>query len=620
MAEGQRGSASCQKTPGCDRDGRGSYGATEDLEFAVSRLEGSLAIGRTAPVHASPAATGARWCWAAVGLLIVLALSAIAALTDRESQSGQLVSNGTLPGSQTLPTTFGAQSARLPSARAPSTALPAGSMRRAANAYAKLPLAFIPNAGQTDGSVRYYAQGAGYSFYFTDQKAVLALQKGRRGEALDLRFLGANPNATLEAVDRASGKVNYFTASGHHTNLPTYGRLVYRDLWPGIDMVFGGKGGKLSYEFRLRPGAKASDIRLAYAGARSVSLGAGGALQIHTTLGTLKDARPQSFQRIDGRRVPVDSRYALAGHSYGFSVGHHDRHQPLVIDPSLAYSTYLGGSIGESGAGVAVDSTGAAYVTGFTDSTDFPTTAGAFDASANGGDDAFVTKLDPAGSGLAYSTYLGGSDNDLGYGIAVDSTGAAYVTGLTGSTDFPTTAGAFDMSANGGFDAFVTKLSPTGSSLAYSTNLGGSDAERGFGIAVDSAGSAYVTGLTDSADFPTTAGALDTSYNGAEDAFITKLNAAGSGLAYSTYLGGSSTDDGFGIAVDSTGAVYVTGLTGSTDFPTTAGAFDTSYNGAEDAFISKLNAAGSGLAYSTYLGGAGFDLGRGIAVDSAGAA
>ena len=311
----------------------------------MSQLHESLAIRRTSAVHGSPVAASVRWYSAAVGLLIVLALLAIAALAVRDSQSGQLGPGGAAPGAQALPASLGSQAASLPFAETPSTALPAGAKRRATDAYAKLPLAFTPNAGQTDHSVRYYAQGAGYTFYFTDHKAVLALQKGHRGQTLDLRFLGANPNAKLKAADRAGGKVNYLTGSEHYANLPTYGRLIYRDLWPGIDMVFRGQGGKLSYEFRLRPGAKASDIRLAYAGAEGVSLGAGGALLLHTPLGTLKDARPQSFQRIDGRRVAVDSRYALAGNSYGFAVGHHDRRQPLVIDPSLAYSTYLGGSL-----------------------------------------------------------------------------------------------------------------------------------------------------------------------------------------------------------------------------------------------------------------------------------
>jgi Beta-propeller repeat len=543
---------------------------------------------------------------AALGVLAVL-LGASAGLTASPSSIGS---------SEPAALTSAATAAQR---QTPSSPVPAAAERRVTRDYANLPLAFIPNAGQTDKSVRYYAQGARYGFYFTDHKAVLALQRGERGQALELRFLGANPKTEPIAADRGIGRVNYLTGSEHQSNLATYGRLVYRDLWPGIDMVFRGTAGKLTYEFRLRPGAQVSDIRLAYAGARAVSLGVGGTLQIHTPLGTLKDAPPQSFQRIDGRRVPVDSRYALVGDSYGFSVGHHDPRKPIVIDPSLAYSTFLGGSSGDDVRGIAVDSAGAAYVTGATVSTDFPTTAGAFDTSANGIDDAFVTKLEPNGSGLSYSTFLGGSSVDVGSRIAVDSAGAAYVTGLTLSTDFRTTAGAFDTSANGNEDAFITKLNPAGAGLSYSSFLGGSGQDFGNSVAVDSAGAAYVTGGTVSTDFPITAGAFETSFNGAFDAFVTKLNPAGSGLAYSTYLGGTSVDNGLGIALDSAGAAYVTGET-FTDFPITAGAFDTSANGIDDAFVSKLNPAGSGLAYSTYLGGSNNDQGLGITVDSAAAA
>src|SRR5439155_1546373 len=219
------------------------------------------------------------------------------------------------------------------------------------------------------------------------------------------------------------------------------------------------------------------------------------------------------------------------------------------------------------------DGAGNAYVTGLTDSADFPTTAGAFATSANGCDDAFVTKLNPLGTSLLYSTYLGGSGADEGLGIAVDGAGNAYVTGQTGSTDFPTTAGAFATSFNGGDDAFVTKLNPLGTGLLYSTYLGGSGADEGLGIAVDGAGNAYVTGETDSTDFPTTAGAFDTSANGGFDAFVTKLNPLGTSLLYSTYLGGSGSDCGSGIAVDGAGNAYVTGSTGSANFPTTPGAF-----------------------------------------------
>ena len=291
---------------------------------------------------------------------------------------------------------------------------------------------------------------------------------------------------------------------------------------------------------------------------------------------------------------------------------------------SLAYSTFLGGSGFNQPFAIAVDSTGAAYVTGRTGSADFPTTAGAFDTSYPGGQEcAFISKLNAAGSALVYSTFLGGSSNtNDGSGIAIDSSGAAYVSGITASTNFPTTPGAFSTSYNGGLDdAFVTKLNPAGSSLVYSTYLGGSQEDDGNAIAIDSAGAAYVTGATGSANFPTTAGAFQTSLKGVTNGYVTKLNPSGSGLAYSTYLGGSVFEDLFGIAVDPSGAAFVTGTTHSTDYPTTPDAFQNSLTGGNpDVALTKLNAAGSGLIFSTYLGGSNPDEGSFLALDPIGSA
>ncbi len=285
---------------------------------------------------------------------------------------------------------------------------------------------------------------------------------------------------------------------------------------------------------------------------------------------------------------------------------------------ALVYATFLGGSQSDRGRGIAVDGEGAAYVTGWTRSDDFPTTDGAFQTSYNGGFyDAFVVKLNPAGSDLAYATFLGGSHSDLGRGIAVDGEGAAYVTGYTSSSDFPTAPGAFDTSPSGGVDVFVAKLNPAGSDLAYATFLGRGE---GYDIAVDRDGAAYVTGITRSDDFPTTNGAFQTSYGGEADGFVVKLNPTGSALDYATFLGGSEWDTGNGIAVDRQGAAYVTGGTGSSDFPTTPDAFDRSYNGGDDAFVVKLNPAGSDLAHATFLGGSAGDYAESIAVDGDGAA
>jgi hypothetical protein len=496
------------------------------------------------------------------------------------------------------------------------------SEREALEAYGKLPLSFIPNEGQTDEAVRYYAQGAGYGFFFTKEGATLSFAegKGRGGHALALDFLGADPGATLEAQKRLSGEINYLQGNDPakwQQGLATHGELLYGGLWPGINMAVRGEGGNLKYEFHLKPGASVEDVRLGYRGAEGLSVGAGGELLVRTPLGVLKDAAPVSYQLIGGERVAVESRYVLKGNGgYGFAVGSYHPRYPLVIDPGLDYSTFLGGTDIDRGFGIAVRDRNA-YVTNGTFSADFPTTPGAFDTSFSGSLDTFVTKLNETGSALAYSTFLGGTDYDQGIGIAVER-GKAYVTGITFSADFPTTPEAFDRTFNGIGDVFVTKLNETGSALAYSTFLGGAGGDGGDGIAVRD-GNAYVMGSTSSADFPTTPGAFDTSFaGGSRDAFVTKLNRSGSALAYSTFLGRRRNESGTDIAVER-GRAYVTGFTESPNFPTTPGAFDRTFNGEQEAYVTKLNRSGSALAYSTFLGGTAEtrfsqDVGLGIAV------
>lgn len=297
-----------------------------------------------------------------------------------------------------------------------------------------------------------------------------------------------------------------------------------------------------------------------------------------------------------------------------------------VVLSTMDLSGFLGGSLADQGASTAVDGAGNTYVVGSTSSTDFPATAGAFDNSHNGNDDAFIAKFDPTGS-LLWATYLGGSNADGARDVAVDGAGDVYVSGITSSSDFPTTADAFDTSHNGSFDAWVAKIAPDGTSLVYSTYLGGSRADfAGSSIAVDASGNAYVTGGTRSFNFPTTVGAFDTTHNGGQDAFVTKLNSSGTALVYSTYIGGSDasfSEHAFGITVDASGSAHVAGRASSTNFPTTAGAFQTVYGGGtHDLFVLKLNAAGSALDYSTYLGGSGRDAypggGNMLALDSAG--
>ena len=563
--------------------------------------------------------------------------------------------------------------------------------------YGNVPASFVRNAGQAPRAIRYTARGAGYSFAFTTDRALLSLTKGSRTQSLALALVGANPQSVL-ARERLSGTVNYFVGSDRskwRSGLATYRELVYRNAWPGIDMVWRGAPGALKYEFVVRPGASVRDIRLAYRGATRVSVRRDGALRIATRLGTLTDGRPLAYQRVKGRQVSVTSRYAL-GTTYGFAVGKYDAGKALVIDPGLEYSTFLGGSGSDTGFSIAVDDHRNAYVAGFTVSASFPTTPGAVQPATGGSFDAFVTKLSRSGSELVYSTYLGGTNDDLGIDVAVDERGSAYLVGVTQSGNFPTTPGAFQLTDPDpsavpdvcNEDGFVAKLNPSGSALVYSTYLGGTGEDSSNMVAVDEDGNAVVAGSGDTSTFPTTpdsfqptdptpggcdpadprpanntgivsklnrsgsalvfgtylggtsgfvsvnsmtideeanvymTGPADDDYPttpGAfqetdpapgTDAFVTKMSASGASLAYSTYLGGgadTSDEGGLGIGVDEDGLAYVSGRTGSPSFPTTPGAYDATLSGPDDAFVTKLNRSGSALVYSTYLGGSGFE-------------
>ena len=524
-------------------------------------------------------------------------------------------------------TAYGAQAPKATHAVAP------------ARAFAAMPLAFVENQGQTDPRVRYYALGNHYAFFATGDELMLSLTKDKPASqlALALRFLGHNRKATPTGTRRAPGTVNFLhgkDAGKWQTGLARYRDIVYRELWPKIDLRLHQRAGALKYEFHVRPGARVSDIRLAYAGATGLALDARGALRIRTGLGVLRDSAPVSYQRVAGKRVPVQSRYVLKGGGtavrFAFAVGAYRHDRALVIDPGIQFTTFLGGGSNEIGAGIAVDANGNSYIGGTTQSPDFPTTPGAFrrTGAASNFPDVFVTKLNPTGTALVYSTFVGGSNIEFGNGIAIDGAGNAYVTGTTKSSNFPTTGGAFDRSANippncprcanDHTDGFVFKLNASGSALTYSTYLGGTDIDSPRGITVDGSGSAYVVGETPSGDFPTTAGAFSRTSSGQYDMFVTKLNPTGSALVYSTFVGGTQVDNGQGVAVDSGGNAYALGFTSSTDFPTTPGAFDTTANGAFDATVTKLNPTGSALVYSTYLGGAGFDNGSDVIVDGGG--
>ena len=503
---------------------------------------------------------------------------------------------------------------------------------RVSEAYRALPLSFAPNLGQTDPRVKFLARAQGLTLFLTSTDAVLVTREA----AVRMRLLGARPDSDARGLDELPGRTSSFIGRDPRrwrVGAPTYARVRYRDVYPGIDLVYYGAWMKrLEYDFVVAPGVDPRAIRLAFEGVDRLELNADGDLVLHVGDAGLRFGKPRVYQDVGVARREISGRWVLDGaFTAGFQLAAYDVSRPLVIDPVVNLATYVGGGGTDQAFAIAVDASSNVYLTGNTTSTNFPTTVGAFDSTCgsdgtcDGGlSDAFVVKLNSTLSAPVYSTYLGGSGTDAGRDIVVDSSGNAYVTGFTNSSDFPTSLGAFQTTCGGGApcnnDAFVVKLDGTGA-RDYGTYLGGADSDVGLGITVDSSGNAYVTGGTFSADFPTTAGAAQTTLGGGRDAFVTKLNATGTApLTYSTYLGGSGDDVGNAIVVDSAGAAYVTGSTNSIDFPT-LGAFQTtigSVDGATDAFVTKIKADGSAKVYSTYLGGSKSDEGLDITVDSSG--
>jgi hypothetical protein len=490
--------------------------------------------------------------------------------------------------------------------------------------YARLPLSFEPNRGQSGPQAKFISRGDGFTLWLTATGAVLGAN-GSRDSLLRMEIAGARAQALVSAGEELPGKVNYIVGDdprSWRTNIPTYAEVSYRDIYPGIDLRYYGNQRQLEYDFVVRPGADPDAIALRFDGAETAFLDTNGDLVVRLGQREVRHRKPYLYQEANGRRQEIGGTYELRGErEVGFRVGKFDRTRSLTIDPVLIYSSYLGGGIADGGdgeyLGIDVDGAGNAYVTGITKSVDFPVSPGAYDTSYNGGSqDVYVAKLNAAGSALVYSTYLGGDGRDYGTAIAVDAFGEVFVTGGTTSGNFPTTPGSFDTTFAGADDVFVTKLNAAGSALVYSTYLADGG---GYGIAIDAAGNAYVTGGAGSTSFPTTPGAFDTTFAGG-DAFIAKLNPAGSALIYSTFLGGTGSDSGEGIVVNDGGSAYVSGHTDSADFSTTVGAFDTSFGGVLDGFVAQVNAAGSALVYATYIGGTGYDNGRDIALDGAGSA
>lgn len=547
-------------------------------------------------------------------------------------------------------------------------------------AYGKLPISFEPNIGQFGGrlggadQLNFLSRGNGYTLFLNPRESILRLHLGSRSQELkagpqaamhaesgehsaaelvSMKLIGAAARPRAIGLDELPGKVNYLRGNDPrkwHTDIPTYAKVKLEQVYPGIDLVYYGNQRQLEYDFVVQPGADPRAIRMDVRGirtgnsARSVAprIDRNGDLILADEGNELRFRKPVVYQPANAStRKPVAGQFKLDKGLVSFQVASYDRSKPLVIDPVLAYSTFLGGSAGsneETFGSIAVDSAGDAYVAGETDSTDFPAVNPFQSTHATGDDsDGYVAKLNPAGSALIYSTYLGGTGEDFVTGIAVDPMGRAVVVGNTCSTDFPVTKGAFQsvLKTAGcgtlfptGYNLFVSRLSASGSALLASTYLGGSTGDASEQVARDNLGNVYVTGFTISADYPVTAGVIQSTFHGSGplgegDGVVTKLTSNLSALVYSTYLGGSGDDVLIGIAVDSAGDAFVAGASNSVDFPVTAGAFQTTFGGAGalnfgDAVVAKLNPTATALTYSTYLGGSDGDTGTAVAIDPAG--
>ncbi|HEY8186188.1 MAG TPA: SBBP repeat-containing protein [Pyrinomonadaceae bacterium] len=592
---------------------------------------------------------------------------------------------------------------------APNSPTPnAGQLTHAAASYGKAPLSFETNQGQFDPSVKFLARGPGYQLYLSSTEAVLSLKRdaggsknkptekdsrsqanARRsstGDVVRMRLLGARSEPRVSGEDLLPGKVNYLLGNdprAWRTNITTYGKVKYENVYQGIDLVYYGSQRQLEYDFHVAPGADPGAIRFGFEGVRETKIDAvTGDLIMWLSGGeVIRQHKPVLYQEVGGARRAISGRFALLGHGQvGFEVGTYDKSRALIIDPVLVYATYFGGDGDEATAGIAVDSTGSVYVTGsFVTSPGFPVTPNAFQKtqnSANGNGEVFITKFTPDGAGIVYSTLLGGSSTDTSTGLGLDAAGNAYVVGWTDSADFPV-RNAFQSTLRGFPNAFVTKLNASGSDLLYSTFLGGSsNQDFGTDIAVDASGNAYITGDTGSTNFPVTPGAfrtthvrfevgpgdrdgfvskLNTNASGAAslvystfcdihasfsnsmdidaagnayvtgDARVEKLNAAGSALLYSFTIPDSAANIITGlhttdIAVDATGQAYVTGFTNSPGLMIVNGFQPAFGGGSFDGFLAKLNASGTSLLYSTYLGGANLDDASAVAVDAGGQA
>jgi hypothetical protein len=517
-----------------------------------------------------------------------------------------------------------------------------------------IPSYFEANRGQAAPEVKFIARGGGYTLLLTPREALVRIPAA--SSPVRMTFVGATADPQVIGRDQLPGKVNYFLGArtSWRTNIPIYAKVEYRELYRGIDLVYHADRHHLEYDFVVGAGADPRAIVLEFAGARTVEVTADGDLALHTDGGIMRHAKPITYQDIGGERRLVESRYVITqSRRVAFELGPYDATRPLVIDPTLVFSSYLGGSAGDSGQRVAVDAAGQIHFTGATGSLDFPI-ANAAPLPVGDPNNAFVVKVSADGSTLLYATYFGGAGVDDALDIGVDSSGGVYVCGMTGSADFPVHNAIQPVYGGGDTDAFVVSIDPAGDAFVYATYLGGAGFDRAATLAVDGLGHAYVAGATHSPDFPTTdafqrrlrgqgdafvtklspTGAREfSSYlarsfptrqpfqrtlAGASDAFVTRLSADGRRILYSTFLGGSGPDTGMDLALDAAGRATVVGHTVSTDFPTLAALQPQLMASAPDTFVAQFEADGARLRFSTYLGGTGSEFPWSVAVDATG--
>lgn len=516
--------------------------------------------------------------------------------------------------------------------------------------YGDIPIHFEPNVGQIDDRVKFLSRGRGYEIFLTDSGASMRFgdMSNQTGETISknigMKIAGANADADIAGDGELAGKTNYLVGNdpaNWKTGVANFAKVRYREIYTGIDAVFYGNQQKLEYDFVVQPNTDVDEITLEFDGADEIAIDEAGDLILTCGPNTLRQLRPVAYQEIDGQRQEVAVHYEIKGRDagaasqkIGFQVDEYDHNRVLTIDPVLSYSTYLGGNSETLGTGIAVDANGSAYIAGYTTSTSGFPLVSPFQSQNPGGNAAFVTKLNSAGTAFVYSTYLTGIGlgNSAANSIAVDLSGNAYVSGISQSCNFPTTTGSFMPvvpNCGGNFKGFVVKLNASGNNLSFGTYLSSPDFLFNgdlTGIALDSSNNAYITGWTQTQSFPTTPGALKrTLAPNTQNAFVAKLNASGSSLVYSTFVGINTPipntdpfDRANAIAVDSAGSAYITGQTVSQNYPVTSTAFQTFPLSRQDAFVTKLNAGGTGLIYSTYLGGTGDEIGRAIAIDAGG--